>query len=136
MKKDSSIKNITIAAIKRSAMEIDTWTHSRIIKGDSIDFELNENELPVFEIKSEQKHTVITTRKIIERHNDTIKSIDFGFIDDVVYGNFKGRPNSPELTIFRIIDIHGDDIDFQMETGSASIGLIKSVNTILNLKRE
>lgn len=57
-------------------------------------------------------------------------------IDDVIFGNFKGVLHKPKLSIFRIVDIYGEQIDFQMETGKASIGLIKSVNTVINLKRE
>ncbi|WP_124020670.1 hypothetical protein [Flavobacterium aquariorum] len=140
MKKDSSIQNITIASVKRSAMDIDTWEYSKIITAETenkyIDFELDKNELPIFEIKSQNKHTLITTRQILEIGNNKLKSIDFESIDDVIFGNFKGTLNKPKLSIFRIIDIYGEQMDFQMETGKASIGLIKSVNTVMNLKRE
>ncbi|WP_124019435.1 hypothetical protein [Flavobacterium hydrophilum] len=139
MKKDISIQNITIASIKRSAMDIDTWEYSKIsaeTENKYIDFELDKNELPIFEIKSQTKHTLITTRQILEIENNNLKSIDFESIDDVIFGDFKGTVNKPKLSIFRIIDIYGEQIDFQMETGKASIGLIKSVNTVINLKRE
>ena len=140
MKKDSTIQNITIASVKRSAMDIDIWEYSKIVtaetKNEYIDFELDENELPIFEIKSKTKHTLITTRQILEIENNKLKSIDFESIDDVIFGDFKGTVNKPKLSIFRIIDIYGEQMDFQMETGKASIGLIKSVNTVINLKRE
>jgi hypothetical protein len=140
VKKDISIQNITIASVKRSAMDIDTWEYSKIVTAEIenkyIDFELDKNELPIFEIKSQTKHTLITTRQILEIENNKIKSIDFESIDDVIYGDFKGTLHKPKLSIFRIVDIYGEQIDFQMETGKASIGLIKSVNTVINLKRE
>ena len=140
MKKDTSIQSITIASVKRSAMDIDTWEYSRIVTAETenkyIDFALEKNELPIFEIKSQTKHTLITTRQILEIENNKFKSIDFGSIDDVIFGDFKGTLHKPELSIFRIIDIYGEQMDFQMETGKASIGLIKSVNTIRDLKRE
>ncbi|WP_299533069.1 hypothetical protein [Ulvibacterium sp.] len=140
MKTDKSIRNITIASINRKAMDIDSWNHSRIADENDKEliekFELSENELPVFEIKSELAHTLISTRQIIERNKDKIQRLNFEFLDDVVYGNFKGRPNKPELSIFRVVDIHGDELDFQMETGKASIGLIYSVNTIRKLKAD
>ena len=139
MKKDSSIQNITIASVKRSAMDIDTWEYSKIVTAETenkyIDFELDNNELPIFEIKSQAKHTLITTRQIIEIENNKLKSIDFESIDDVIFGDFKGTIHKPKLSIFRIVDIYGEQMDFQMETGKASIGLIKSVNTVINLKR-
>lgn len=140
MKKDSSIQNITIASVKRSAIDIDTWKYSKIVTAETenkyFDFKLDQNELPIFEIKSQTKHTLITTRQILEIENSKIKSIDFESIDDVIFGDFKGIVNKPKLSIFRIVDIYGEKIDFQMETGKASIGLIKSVNTVINLKRE
>ena len=140
MKKDTSIQNITIASVKRSAMDIDTWEYSRIVTAETenkyIDFALEKNELPIFEIKSQTKHTLITTRQILEIENNKLKSIDFESIDDVIFGDFKGTLYKPELSFFRIIDIYGEQMNFQMETGKASIGLIKSVNTIRNLKRE
>ena len=140
MKKDSSIQNITIASVKRSAMNIDTWEYSKILTAETenkyIDFELDKNELPIFEIKSQTKHTLITTRQILEIENNKLKSINFESIDDVIFGDFKGILYKPKLSIFRIVDIYGEQMDFQMETGKASIGLIKSVNTVINLKRE
>jgi len=140
VKKDSSIQNITIASVKRSAMDIDTWEYSKILTAETenkyFDFKLDENELPIFEIKSQTKHTLITTRQILEIENSKLKSIDFESIDDVIFGDFKGIVNKPKLSIFRIVDIYGEQMDFQMETGKASIGLIKSVNTVINLKRK
>jgi hypothetical protein len=140
VKKDSSIQNITIASVKRSAMDIDTWEYSKIVTVETenkyIDFELDSNELPIFEIKSQDKHTLITTRQILEIENNKLKSVDFESIDDVIFGDFKGTIHKPKLSIFRIVDIYGEQMDFQMETGKASIGLIKSVNTVINLKRE
>ncbi|MAW93812.1 MULTISPECIES: hypothetical protein [unclassified Leeuwenhoekiella] len=140
MKTDKSIRNITIASINRKAMDIDSWNHSRIADENDTEliekFELSQNELPVFEIKSELIHTLISTRQIIERTNEKIQRLNFEFLDDVVYGNFKGRPNKPELTVFRVVDIHGDEFDFQMETGKASIGLIYSVDTIRQLRAD
>jgi hypothetical protein len=140
VKKDSSIQNITIASVKRSAMDIDTWEYSKIVTAETenkyFDFKLEQNELPIFEIKSQTKHTLITTRQILEIENSKLKSIDFESIDDVIFGDFKGIVNKPKLSIFRIVDIYGEQMDFQMETGKASIGLIKSVNTVINLKTE
>lgn len=121
-------------------MDIDAWEYSKIVTIETEnkygDFKLDKNEIPIFEIKSQTKHTLITTRQILEIENNKLKSIDFESIDDVIFGDFKGTLNNPKLSIFRIIDIYGEQMDFQMETGKASIGLIKSVNTIINLKRE
>ncbi|MGB6268412.1 MAG: hypothetical protein WBF67_05320, partial [Olleya sp.] len=91
MKTDISIRNITIASIRRKAMDIDSWNYSRIADENDTEliekFELSENELPVFEIKSEFAHTLISTRQIIERNKVKIHSLNFDFLDGVVYGN-------------------------------------------------
>ncbi|MEO7978376.1 hypothetical protein [Flavobacterium sp.] len=135
MKTDNSIKEITIAAITRKAMNPESWIYSKVcIENKSDEFVLEENELPIFEINSLKVKTIVTTRRIIEKDNEKIFFINFDEIDDVVYGDFKKQINKPELSIFRIVDMFGEEYDFQMETGKASIGLINSVNTVLKLK--
>ena len=135
MRTDKSIKEITIAAINRSVMEPENWLYSKVCLEDkSTEFVLEEDELPIFEIKSKTAKTIITTRRIIENENEKLSIVSFEEIDDVVYGDFKKKVNKPELSKFRIVDKHGDEFDFQMETGKASIGLINSVKTVLKLK--
>jgi len=90
--------------------------------------------LPIFRISSPNAKTIITTRRIIEKNESGIESVNFEDIDVLVYGNFKGSINKVELQIFRIIDDFGKEYNFQMETGKASIGLINAVNTVLKLK--
>lgn len=136
MKTDKSIYNITIASIKRSAQNPETWLHSKIITDVNINgFDLIENELPIFIIDSKIARTLITTRRIIEVSPNTAQSIAINEIDDIIYGNFKGQINKPTLSIFKIIDFYGDEIQFQMETGAASIGLIYALNTVQKLIR-
>jgi hypothetical protein len=135
MKTDKSIKKTTIAAINRSSMEHENWFYSQVCANNfSSEFIMEENELPIFEIKSQNTNTIITTRRIIEKRSGKTSMIKFDLIDDVFYGDFKKQINKPELSTFRIINIFGEQIDFQMETGKASIGLINCVNTVLKLK--
>lgn len=121
-------------------MDMDCWSHSRIIEPpyDNIisEFNLSNSELPIFEIKSEAKHTLVTTVRIIEISDGQKQSVDFIHIDDVVYGLFKGQINKPELSTFRVVDWYGDQFDFQLETGKASMGIIYGVNTIRKLRLE
>jgi hypothetical protein len=135
MRTDNSIKEITIAAINRKAMNPESWIYSKVcVENNSTEFTLEENELAIFEINSSKAKTIITTRRIIEKENEKISFVSFDQIDDVVYGDFKKQISKPELSIFRIVDMFGEEYDFQMETGKASIGLINSVNTVLKLK--
>ncbi|MFH6994228.1 hypothetical protein [Flavobacterium sp. FlaQc-48] len=135
MKTDNSKKNITIAALSRKIMHPEEWIYSKVyFLGKSLDFDLEENELSVFEVKSPNVTTLITTRRIIEKSNNSIHSLKFDDVDSVKYGNFKGDLNKPQLSICKIIDIHGKEFSFQMETGKASIGFIYAINTLLRLK--
>ena len=135
MKTDKSIREITIAAINRSVMESENWLYSKVCAEDnSTEFVLEENELPIFEVNSQKAKTIITTRRIIEKENGKLSYVSFDEIDDVIYGDFKKQINKPELSKFRIVDMYGDEYDFQMETGKASVGLINSVKTVLKLK--
>jgi hypothetical protein len=135
MKTDKSIKKITIAAINRSVMEPENWLYSKVcVEDKSTEFVLEENEFPIFEINSEKAKTIITTRRIIEKENGKLSFVNFEEIDDVIYGDFKKQINKPELSIFRIVDMFGEEHNFQIETGKASVGLINSVNTIMKLK--
>ncbi|MDP5199499.1 hypothetical protein [Flavobacterium sp. DG2-3] len=136
MKTDKSIKNIVCAAIYRKVMNPEEWLYSSVHIGNkSIEFDIEEDEFPIFQIISSNAKTLITTRQIIEKRNEgIILSIRFEEIRDLVYGNFKGKIDKPELSIFKIIDIEGKTYDFQLETGKASIGFINAINTILQLK--
>ena len=135
MKTDKSIKKITISAINRSIIEPESWLYSKVCLEDkSVEFLLEESELPIFEINSPEAKTIITTRRIIEKENGKLSCVSFEEIDDVIFGDFKKQIKKPELSKFRIVDLYGEEYDFQMETGKASIGLIKSVKTVLKLK--
>ena len=135
MKTDNSIKETTLAAINRSAMNPESWVYSKVYsENNANEFELEENELPIFEVSSSKAMTIITTRRIIEKENEKVCFVDFEEVDDVIYGDFKGQINKPELSKFRIVDMYGEQYDFQIETGKASIGLISCVKTVLKLK--
>ena len=138
MKPDNSVRKITLAAINRTGIEPNTWIHSRIADDNDQDlankFELIDDELSVFEIKSEYAHTLISTRRIMELSNQKMQQLSFENLDDIIYGDFKGKPEKPTLSKFRTVDIYGEELDFQLETGKASIGLIYAVNTIRSLR--
>lgn len=134
MKTDKSLYNITITTVKRHAMNPETWQYSKITSTPKAEgFDLDGEELPVFFIESEVAKTLVTTRRIIEISDNITKRISISEIEDVIYGNFKGEPDKPSLSIFRTIDLYGDELNFQLETGAASIGLMYTINTLLKL---
>ncbi|KFF15793.1 hypothetical protein [Flavobacterium hydatis] len=135
MKKDSSIRQRTIAAINRSVMNPEEWIYSKVstdLKNDTFSFE--DNELPIFEVETPKAKTIITTRRILEKEGEILHEVNFDDIDDIIFGDFKGRINKPELSMFRIVDIYGEEQNFQMETGKAAIGLIRAINTVTRLR--
>ena|SRR5690606_4532060 len=135
MKTDESIYKITLASINRSIMDIESWNFSKISNSnEQILFELEENELPVFIIESSAVKTLIPTRRILEKKNNNSKMVYFNEVEDIIYGDFKKQINKPELSLFRVLDFNGEQHEFQMETGKASLGLITSINTILKLR--
>lgn len=136
MKTDKSIKNIVFAAIYRKVMSPEEWFYSKIHLGNiSVKFDLEEEELPIFEISNSNVETIITTRRIIEKkEKNEIIAVRFEDIEEINYGNFKGNIEKPELSVFKVIDKSKGFYEFQMETGKASIGLICSINTIMKLK--
>lgn len=135
MKSHESIKNITIAAIKRHSIDIDKWTNTSI---SILDFqpqiEQLDSELPILSFAlTDSDWTFITTRIIIGKISGEYKQLDFNELDDIVYGDYKNIKKS--TTIFRMTDFQGDNSDFLMETGKPSIAFIYAINTILRLYR-
>ncbi|OUL62028.1 hypothetical protein [Flavobacterium sp. AJR] len=134
MKEDSSIRQLTITAINRSVMNPEEWLYSKVstdLKNDTFLFE--DNELPIFEIETSKAKTIITTRRILEKEGEILHAVNFDEVDKVFFGDFKGQINKSELSIFRITTIDGEEQNFQMETGKAAIGLIKSIQTVIKL---
>jgi hypothetical protein len=135
MKSHDSIKNITIAAIKRHSMDIDKWVNTSISFHDfPSQIERLDSELPILSfVLTDSDWTIITTRRIIGKISNDYKQIDFNELDDIVYGDYKNTKKS--TTIFRTTDFHGENTDFLMETGKPSIEFIYSINTIHGLYR-
>lgn len=137
MKTDKSLYNIAIAAVNRHAIHQENWQYSKIISTPEVDgFDLAEEELPVLLIESDTTRTLVSTRRIIEISDTITKNISISEIEDIIYGNFKDQPNKPSLSIFRTTDMYGDELNFQLETGAASIALMYCINTLRKLSNE
>jgi hypothetical protein len=134
MKTDKSLYNTTIAAVKRSIMDPETWLYSKVISTPEVEgFDLDSEELPVFLIESEVAITLVTTRRIIEISGSETKSVLITEIQSSYYGLFKGNINAPELSFFKITTINNNLITFQFETGKAAVGVMKSIMTLTSL---
>jgi hypothetical protein len=135
MKSDSSIKNISIAAIKRKSIELNSWTRTTLINEFPLNFEPKPNELPVVYVLIDNNNwTLVTTQRIVGQIESNTREIFFDQFDDVVWGSFKNT--KIDSTIFRTSDMYGDQYDFLMETGKPSMAIISSVGTIENFYKE
>ena len=136
MKSHESIKNIAIASIKRRSIDINHWDRTKISLSEFPSLiDRLDDELPVVKfILNESNWTIITTKRIVGQIDGSQNQIDFSELDDIVFGDYKNIKIS--TTIFRTTDLHGDCIDFLMETGNPSIAFIYSINTIIRLYRD
>lgn len=111
MKSDASIKNITLAAIRRSSREIENWTRTKLIDKFPVDIKSRDNELPVVYFKIDDKNwTLITTQRIMGQFESVARQVAFEELDDIVWGHYKN--NKTDKTVFRISDIYGEQKDF------------------------
>lgn len=135
MKPDSSIKNISVAAIKRKSIDLNSWTRTTLISEFPLDFEPKPNELPIVYVLIDNNNwTLVTTQRIVGQIESIRREIFFDQFDDVVWGSLKNT--KIDSTIFRTSDMYGDQYDFLMETGKPSMAIISSVGTIENFYKE
>ena len=135
MKSDSSIKNITLAAIRRHAIDLNDWKYTQI-DPQSLPEQiiLQDEEIAiVYSQFTKDDWTVFTSRRIVGKSETKLDEILFRDIDDFIFGDFKNL--NLTKTFFRITDIYGERADFFMETGKASMASIYALKTILELHR-
>lgn len=135
MKTDLSIKNVSVAALKRSAMNLDKWTRTTICS-DSFPIKVDNlpDELPVVCFSIDNANwTLVTTKRIIGKIEGEKREIYFDELDDTIWGDFKSEKK--EETILRTTNFEGETNDFLMETGKPAMGIISSVRTIGRLTK-
>jgi hypothetical protein len=116
MKTDSSIKNISVAAIKRKSIDLNSWTRTKLVSEFPIDILPMQNELAVVYVFIDINNwTLVTTQRIIGLIDSIKREINFLHIDDVIWGAFKNT--KIDKTIFRTIDQYGDHFYKENEIG-------------------
>jgi hypothetical protein len=136
MKTDLSIKNISIAKIKRSTMNLDKWSKT-IICSDIFPPKIDSlpEELPIVFFNMDNVNwTLITTKRIIGQIDSRTRQVLFSELDDTIWGDFKSK--NKDNTIFRTVNFEGEQNDFLMETGEPAMGIISAVRTIEQISKE
>lgn len=136
MKKDSSIKNISVAKVKRSAIDIESWTKT-FICSDAFPIKIEHlpEELPVvFYNVDDGNWTLITTKRIVGKIDSIVREVAFNELDDTIWGDFKSK--NKDNTIFRAVNFEGEQNDFLMETGKPAMGIISAVRAIEQISKK
>lgn len=132
MKNDDSVKEITIAAIRRKTIDIDSWSRTKFIDSFPSDLEPLDKELPVVYFKIDTQYwTHITTQRIIGQLESAEQDVSFEELDDVIWGFYNDTKN--DKTIFRVTDVYGEQKDFYMETGFPAMAFVYGIRTINRL---
>ncbi len=140
-KTDQSLRNITIAAIKRSAQEKEKWRFTNFYsdsKSATIPqpirdkLKLAEKELLVASsIASLTEWTVVTTRRILGNAGGILQELELKEVDSFHWGEFKDKEN--QTTKIRLTSYNSEDFYFDIETREGSIVMIYAIRTLINL---
>jgi hypothetical protein len=133
MKSDESILNIALAAVRRHSIDLESWNRTTISKELFLPVtDSASNELPVVQfVIDDSNWTQVTTQRVTGSINSVVREVALSELDDSIWGDFKNL--EADRTQFRLVDFHGTQNDFWIETGKPSMGIICSINTIAAL---
>jgi len=122
---DQSAREIAVASIRRHSMNPEEWvsTSIAILRSELESLVLlHDLELPLASaFISAQSWYAFTTRRIVACHAGTVREIDPRYGIESRFGNFKGLGGIPlEICTVRSIST-GDFMDYEYETGKASM---------------
>lgn len=142
LKSDASIRNICVAAIKRSTIKPYDFLFTRFFETDdftSIDSSIqhrvtfDEKELPIAQtIINLDSWTLVTTRQIISCIDGIMNTISPDKVENWTYGDFKGYNNSPvTMGVLSSGDLKESQVF--IETGRASMVNIHAIDVLVGL---
>jgi hypothetical protein len=144
-KTDQSIKNLVTAAIKRHAMNLETWDHTKL--WDSLNdtvrsaiterVDLADGELGIIAYyESEDYWYVITTRGLAVWQAGQIHSTPIDKVDSYSVGDFKGILTKRKTDTMQLRHEGRVMTAFRYETGEPSMGAIYGIMTLLSVGRD
>jgi len=140
MKTDTSIRNISIAAVKRSFTQPLDSKITKIYESETVPECIDDifNPIVFYDCELPISHTVIdaanwtlvTSRRIICCIGGIIKVANAANVVKTEWGDFKGY-NKTNFTKGYVKLDTGEEIDIFLETGKPSLVVIKSINTLV-----
>lgn len=141
MKSDKSIHAICIASIKRSTMKPYNFKWTKFYESNSefpysgLEINLVESELYICSTVIDQDNfSILTTRRLITKQNGLLSVLNIQGAIDKQYGDFK--VNKEIIYTFGCVRSEsGDELNYFIETGKASMVMIYGVRTLIGMTR-
>jgi hypothetical protein len=141
MKSDKSIHAICIASIKRSTMKPYNFKWTKFYESNSeypysgLEINLIESELYICSTVIDQdNYSILTTRRLITKQNGLLSVGNIQGAIDKQYGDFKGYKDITYT--FGCVRLEsGDELNYFIETGKASMVMIYGVRTLIGMTR-
>jgi hypothetical protein len=142
VKTDEFIEKIVVASIRRHAMDLDLWAHTKLwqdaaagCRDDlSTRCPLLPRELPILYSYRDREHwTFVTTRRIWHCDGGPAEALSISDVRDHTAGNFKGHAGQAWERM--TITLWDDSVHkCPYETGKPSMGIVYAVRTLLQLR--
>lgn len=142
MKTDQSIHNICIAAIERSTLKPYNFQWTKFYENNAafklaypaLDIILSKHKCVICStVMDGDNFSILTTQKIITNENGTLSYGNIAGATSKSYGFFKRTPDNTPFT-WGVVQWHdGSTLRYLVETGAASMVMIKGVGTILQI---
>lgn len=136
-KTDKSIHNICIAAIKRATIKPYDFKWTRFYESNadfpytSLISDLAESELVICStIIDEDNYSILTTKRLLTKQNGELSVENIKGAKDKLYGDFKGYKDKG-FTFGKVLLQSGNEMNYFIETGNASMVMIHGVRTLL-----
>lgn len=136
MKSDTSIKNISVAAVRRHTIKPIDFSMTTLFDNDQsrspIDqITLSEGELPIAQtLITHANWTLVTTRRIISCLDGKVQETDPAKVKSWLWGNFKGFKDT-KMTLGELTLEDGSMLNVHIESGKASMVIIYSIMTLI-----
>lgn len=136
-KTDKSIHNICIASIKRSILKPHDFQWTRFYETNAdfpytgLKIELADNELFICSTFIDKDNfSILTTIRLLTKQDGQLCAENIQGATDKLYGDFKGHRDKDYT--FGLVQLqNGNELKYFIETGKASMVMIRGVRTLI-----